>query len=65
MSGRGMNTHHTTRIALAAALLLGTLLMAQDVKTDYDRGVDFTRYKTFSWERIQTQGSTVRQVTFI
>jgi len=27
---------------------------AQDVKTDYDRRVDFTQYKTFSWEKVQT-----------
>jgi hypothetical protein len=25
------------------------------VKTDYDRNADFTRYKTYSWEKVQTQ----------
>jgi len=50
-----MNIHQTARITIAAALLLGTLSWAQDVKTDYDRGVDFARDKTFSWEKVQTQ----------
>lgn len=27
---------------------------AQDVKTDYDRGADFGRYKTYSWEQVKT-----------
>ena len=28
---------------------------AQQVKTDYDRGVDFSQFKTYSWEKVQTQ----------
>jgi hypothetical protein len=35
-------------------LLVGTSF-AQQVKTDYDRGADFGRYKTFSWEHVKTQ----------
>jgi hypothetical protein len=27
------------------------------VKTDYDRNIDFSRYKTYSWERVQAQNS--------
>jgi hypothetical protein len=29
--------------------------MAQQVKTDYDHNTDFTQYKTYSWEKVQTQ----------
>ncbi len=28
---------------------------AQQVKTDYDRGADFSLYKTYSWEHLKTQ----------
>jgi hypothetical protein len=28
---------------------------AQQVKTDYDRSVNFSQYKTYSWEKVQTQ----------
>jgi hypothetical protein len=28
---------------------------AQQVKTDYDRSANFTQYKTYSWEKVQTQ----------
>jgi len=27
----------------------------QEVKTDYDRSTDFIQYKTYSWEKVQTQ----------
>ena len=28
---------------------------AQQVKTDYDRGVNFGQYKTYSWARVKTK----------
>ena len=28
---------------------------AQDVKTDFDHNIDFAQYKTYSWEKVQTQ----------
>jgi Domain of unknown function (DUF4136) len=28
---------------------------AQQVKTDYDRGVNFGQYKTYSWEQVKTK----------
>ena len=28
---------------------------AQQVKTDYDRGANFARYKTYSWEQVKTK----------
>lgn len=42
-------------------VLIGVMLMfagrssAQDVKTDYDRDANFTQYKTYSWEQVQTK----------
>jgi Domain of unknown function (DUF4136) len=32
-----------------------TATFAQQVKTDYDRAVDFGQFKTYSWEKVQTQ----------
>ena len=37
------------------ALLLARTSLAQHVKTDYDRSVDFGQYKTYYWEKVQTQ----------
>jgi len=31
--------------------------LAQEIKTDYDRNADFSRYKTYSFEKIETTGS--------
>jgi hypothetical protein len=39
------------------ALLAASASFAQQVKTDYDRNTDFTQYKTYSWEKVQTQDS--------
>ena len=36
-------------------LLTAAASFAQQVKTDYDRTADFTHYKTYSWEKVQTQ----------
>ena len=41
--------------SLAAAVLFSIATLAQQVKTDYDRGANFSQYKTFSWEKVQTQ----------
>jgi Domain of unknown function (DUF4136) len=40
---------------MAIALVCATTSVAQQVKTDYDRGADFSQYKTYSWEQVQTQ----------
>src|SRR5580693_162785 len=32
-----------------------TASFGQEVKTDYDRSADFSQYKTYSWEQVQTQ----------
>ena len=39
----------------AGALLFAIAVFGQPVKTDYDRTTDFSQYKTYSWEKIQTQ----------
>jgi hypothetical protein len=46
------------RMLLASAgilLLSATASFAQQVKTDYDRNTDFSHYKTYSWQNVQTQ----------
>lgn len=44
------------RLLMAFAIAVATcgLVVAQDVKTDYDHHADFTRYRTYHWERVQT-----------
>jgi hypothetical protein len=41
--------------AIAGVLLFSIAGFGQQVKTDYDRGTDFAQYKTYSWEKVQTQ----------
>jgi hypothetical protein len=40
---------------MAMTFLFAGKLSAQQVKTDYDRGADFSQYKTYSWEHVKTQ----------
>jgi len=46
-----------SRIAAAVglALVLTAVSFAQDVKSDYDHSANFSQYKTFSWQKIQTK----------
>jgi hypothetical protein len=41
--------------SVGLTLVLATVSFAQHVKTDYDHNADFGRYKTYSWEKIQTK----------
>ena len=41
--------------ASAGLMLLAATASFAQVKTDYDRSTDFTQYKTYSWEKVQTQ----------
>jgi hypothetical protein len=50
-----MNMQRTIFASVGIALLSGTGSFAQQVKTDYDRGANFSQYKTFFWEKVQTQ----------
>jgi hypothetical protein len=50
-----MNTHSRIFGFIGIAVLAASASFAQQVKTDYDRGTEFTPYKTYSWEKVQTQ----------
>jgi len=50
-----MNVKRTIFASVGTALLFATASFAQQVKTDYDRTTDFSHYKTYSWEKVQTQ----------
>jgi hypothetical protein len=50
-----MNVQRSIFTSLGIALLFATASSAQQVKTDYDRSADFGQYKTYSWEKVQTQ----------
>jgi hypothetical protein len=41
--------------SVGIVLVAATASFAQQVKTDYDRSTDFSQYKTYSWEKVQTQ----------
>src|ERR1700728_3859232 len=50
-----MNTQCRILSLIGIALLCATPAFAQQVKSDYDRSADFSQYKTYSWEQVQTQ----------
>src|SRR5271169_3141896 len=41
--------------SLGIAMLFAAASFAQQVKTDYDRNANFSQYKTYSWQKVQTQ----------
>ncbi len=41
--------------SIVATLILASTTFAQHVKTDFDRAANFDNYKTYSWEKVQTQ----------
>ena len=47
--------NRTMMTTATGALLFATAVFGQHVKTDYDRTTDFSQYKTYSWEKVQTQ----------
>jgi Domain of unknown function (DUF4136) len=49
-----MKIQRTIFVSAGIALLFATASFAQQVKTDYDRTADFSQYKTYSWEKVQT-----------
>jgi Domain of unknown function (DUF4136) len=49
-----MSVKYRNVFSLAIAILAATASFAE-VKTDYDRTADFSRYKTYSWEKVHTQ----------
>lgn len=50
-----MTTQRKILASVGILLLAATASFAQQVKTDYDRSADFSQYKTYSWEKVQTQ----------
>jgi hypothetical protein len=46
---------HNVIGSIAVVIFLATSLFANDVHTDYDRGANFGRYKTYSWGGVQVQ----------
>src|SRR6266436_5881336 len=50
-----MNVQRKIFASVGIVLLFATASFAQQVKTDYDRNTDFSQYKTYSWEKVQTQ----------
>jgi hypothetical protein len=45
----------TILTSIGILLLFTAVSSAQQVKTDYDRNANFSQYKTYSWEKVQTQ----------
>ena len=41
-------------VLIGLALFMANMSFAQQVKTDYDRAANFSQYKTYSWEKVQT-----------
>lgn len=50
-----MNAQRTIFASVGITLLFAGASFAQQVKTDYDRSANFSQYKTYSWEKVQTQ----------
>jgi hypothetical protein len=45
----------TVLASITCGLLFANASFAQQVKTDYDRNAHFSQYKTYSWEKVQTE----------
>jgi hypothetical protein len=41
-------------VLIGLAFFLANASFARQVKTDYDRAANFSQYKTYSWEKVQT-----------
>jgi hypothetical protein len=50
-----MKVHRTIIASVGIVVLCASASFAQQIKTDYDRGANFSQYKTYSWEKVQTQ----------
>jgi hypothetical protein len=53
--GELMNTQRMIFASVGIVLFAASASFAQQIKTDYDRNADFSNYKTYSWEKVQTQ----------
>ena len=50
-----MKFQSTIAATLGLILILAAISFAQDVKSDYDHSANFSQYKTFAWEKVQTK----------
>ena len=50
-----MKVQNTILFSIAMFFALTVASFAQQVKTDYDHNANFGQYKTYSWEKVQTQ----------
>ena len=50
-----MKIQNTLLFSIAMFLVFAAASFAQQVKIDYDHNANFGQYRTFSWEKIQTQ----------
>src|SRR5258708_9093713 len=55
LKGEIMKVHNTVFFSIAMFFVLTAASFAQQVKTDYDHSANFGQYKTYSWEKVQTQ----------
>jgi hypothetical protein len=55
IKGEIMKVQRVVFALMAMLFLFAGKSPAQQVKTDYDRSADFSRYKTYSWEQVKTQ----------
>jgi hypothetical protein len=49
-----MSVKHRILFSMTIAILAATASLAE-VKTDYDRAAEFSRYKTYSWGKVHTE----------
>lgn len=54
---RAMNSKRKLVSIVAITISVSIISFAQDIKTDYDRNANFSQYRTFSFEKIQTKDS--------
>ncbi len=50
-----MKVQNTVFFSIAMFFVLTAASFAQQVKTDYDHSANFGQYKTYFWEKVQTQ----------
>src|SRR6185369_12489394 len=55
--GDPMNIRIRVAIPIVVLLIASTFGIAQDVNTDYDHNADFSKYKTYSWAKVETSDS--------
>jgi hypothetical protein len=53
--GGTMKIQKSVLVLMAMLLMFASKSSAGEVKTDYDRNVNFAQYKTYSWEQVKTK----------